>query len=250
MNEARHWNALAPQYDAAIFDVFASDQRQLLPQYFTKYANADATAVDFGCGNGKAFKFIAHRFKKIIALDISRNLLKQAQAHGYPNVTCLQTDLAKRNIRLPKVDFVFSCNVIMLPEVEKNTIMLQNVYRALKPGGSALLVVPSTESILFSAWRLMDWYNREGIQPKNIPASELSYFKGSKQNLLQGLFYIDNVLTKHYAEPELEVLLKQAKLQLTAIEKLEYAWSTEFSRPPRWMQAPYPWDWLVACERR
>jgi ubiquinone/menaquinone biosynthesis C-methylase UbiE len=249
MNEEHHWNNIAKKYNEEIFDVFASDQRKLLPIYFKKHANRKGTAIDFGCGNGKAFPYLATLFKEIIGIDISQELLNQAKARPHKNTRLLQADLSDTKIKLPKVDLVFSCNVIMLPEVEKNYDMLRNVYRCLKPSGTALLVVPSTESILFSAWRMIDWYKREGVAPKQIDPSELSYFKGAKQDILQGVFHIDEVPTKHYAAPELEVILAKAKLKLTSLEKLEYSWKTEFASPPSWMKAPYPWDWLVECTK-
>jgi hypothetical protein len=96
---------------------------------------------------------------------------------------------------------------------------------------------------------MIDWYKREGVAPKEIDPEDLAYFKGAKTDLLQGLFHIDGVLTKHYAQPELEVILNRANLQLTALEKLEYGWETEFASPPAWMKAPYPWDWLVECRK-
>lgn len=249
MNEERHWNSIAKQYNQEIFDVFASDKNQLLPLLFNKHANPLGKAMDFGCGNGKAFPYLAPRFKEIWAIDISQELIDQAKTRGFHNIKFQQKDLAKSKVSLPKVDFVFSCNVIMLPEIEKNYLMFQNIQRALKPGGHALFVVPSAESILFSGWRLIDWHKREGTHPKQIAASELSYFKGPKPDLIQGIFHIDDVPTKHYSEPELEVILKQAKLKVTQLIKLEYDWNTEFNSPPAWMKAPYPWDWLIECTK-
>jgi SAM-dependent methyltransferase len=249
MNEERHWDNIAKSYNDEIFDVFASDSKKLLPIYFKKHKNTNGTAIDFGCGNGKAFSYLSPLFKKIIAVDISQALLNQAMTRPYRNIQFLQRDLSEPKVKLPKVDFIFSCNVIMLPEIEKNLFMLQNIQRALKPGGSALLVVPSSESILFAAWRMIDWYKREGVAPKEIELSDLAYFKGPKHDLLQGLFHIDGVATKHYSEPELAIILNQAKLKLTALEKLEYSWKTEFASPPAWMKAPYPWDWLVECTK-
>jgi SAM-dependent methyltransferase len=249
MNEERHWNHIAKKYNDEIFDVFASDKNQLLPLYLNKNANPLGKAIDFGCGNGKAFHYLAPRFKEVLAFDISQELIDQGKRLTFTNIKFHQKDLAKPNLSLPKVDFVFSCNVIMLPEVEKNYCMLQNIYRALKPGGSALLVIPSSESILFAGWRLIDWYKREGTHPKEIAPSELSYFKGSKAEIVQGIFFIDGVPTKHYSEPEIEVMLTQAKLKPTSLAKLEYDWQTEFDSPPAWMKAPYPWDWLVECTK-
>lgn len=247
MNEEQHWNNIAKNYNDEIFDVFASDKRKLLRTYFQKHAQPTGTAIDFGCGNGKAFQHLSPLFKKVIAVDISRELLNQAMTRPFKNISFLQRDLAEPKAKLPKAEFVFSCNVIMLPEIEKNYCMLANIHRALKPGGRALLVVPSTESILFAGWRMIDWYKRENIEPRKIDPTEFAYFNGHKLDLLQGLFYIDGVATKHYAQPELEVILKNSKLKLTALEKIEYSWQTEFASPPAWMKGPYPWDWLVEC---
>ena len=249
MNEKRHWNSLAKDYNHQIFDVFASDKRKLLSRYFKKHANPDGRAIDFGCGNGKAFNYLSPIFREVVAADISENLLNQARTLPFTNITFVQKDLSKSKIKLPASDFLFSCNVIMLSKLEANYQMLSNVSRALKRDGSALIVIPSSESILFSAWRLIDWYKKEGVEAKQIDASELSYFKGSKTEILQGIFYIDGVPTKHYSASEIEVILKQAGLKVTALEKLEYDWNTEFAEPPKWMKEPYPWDWLVECSK-
>jgi len=249
MNEEAHWNNIAKSYNQEIFDVFASDRKKILPAYFEKHGNINFSAIDFGCGNGRAFSYLSPIFKEIIAIDISEKLINQARKSPFKNISFLQKDLAEPNVKLPASDFIFSCNVIMLPEVEKNYLMLRNIQRTLKSGGSALLVIPSTESILFSAWRLIDWYKKENVSVKDIPLSELSYFKGSKQDILQGIYYIDGVPTKHYSEPEIELIFRDAKLSVTAIEKLEYEWDTEFDSPPGWMKAPYPWDWLVECKK-
>ena len=247
MNEEAHWNNIAKSYNQEIFDVFASDKKKILSKYFKKHKNLHATAIDFGCGNGKAFSYLSPLFKKVTAVDISQELINQAKNSPFKNIAFLRKDLARPKAELPKVQFIFSCNVVMLPEVNKNYVMLQNIQKSLKSNGSALLVIPSTESILFSAWRLIEWYKKEGVKAGDISASELSYFKGSKQEILQGIFYIDGVATKHYSQPEIEVIFNNAKLKVTALEKLEYDWNTEFASPPSWMGEPFPWDWLVEC---
>jgi len=95
--------------------------------------------------------------------------------------------LTKRGLQFKPAHFGFCCNVVMLPEIEENQRMLQNIHNALRKGGSALLVIPSLESILYSTWRLMEWNRREGVKPNRIPADDLSYYKGSKLELLQGI---------------------------------------------------------------
>jgi SAM-dependent methyltransferase len=249
MDEKSHWNRIAPSYDDEIFDVFQSDKKKKLPRYFKKHGRLNKTAIDFGCGNGKSFPYIAPLFKYILGLDISKGLLKQASQRGYSNIDLKQQDLTKTNLALPLSDFAFCCNVIMFPVIEKNLIMINNIQRALKPGGTALIVLPSLESALFSSWRLIDLYRREGVKPVDIPSGEFHYFKGIKRDIFQGIVHIDGVPTKHYTEPEIQVIFKEAGFAITKVDKLEYDWNTELSSPPPWLQEPYPWDWLVECRK-
>ncbi|MEJ7643966.1 MAG: methyltransferase domain-containing protein [Chryseolinea sp.] len=249
MNEKEHWDKIASSYNEEIFDVFKSDREGKLMHYFKKHGDKKHTAIDFGCGTGKALPYLSPLFRKVLAVDISRECLAEARRRSYKNVEITRKDLSGRRITLPPSDFVFCCNVIMLPEPEKNVIMFSNVQKAMRTKGNAVLVVPSFDSMMFSAWRMIDWYRKEGVKPANIPPSELAYFSGKKTDLLQGIIKIDGVPTKHYSESELRVLLKQSGLVVTALEKLTYDWDTEFSSPPTWMKDPYPWDWLVECKK-
>ncbi|MCU0420251.1 MAG: class I SAM-dependent methyltransferase [Cyclobacteriaceae bacterium] len=224
MNEQQHWDTLAHSYNDEIFDVFANDRLQRLPHYFSKHARAHGTALDFGCGNGKAFPFLSPRFRHVIGMDISGELLRAAGQRKVPNVKLVRADLSRKNITVPKVEFVFSCNVIMLPEIEKNEQMFRNVANALKPGGAAVLVVPSLESALFTAWRMIELHRQEGTHARAIPPADLHSFTGHKRDILRGLLPIDRVVTKHYQEPELRVVLRQAGLHVSIIERLEYGW--------------------------
>jgi SAM-dependent methyltransferase len=249
MNEEAHWDRIAPGYDDEIFDVFRSDKNQLLPRYFKKHSNTAHRAIDFGCGNGKALAYLSPAFAEILAIDISAELLSKAKGRPFKNVKFRQADLTRQNLRFEPADFLFCCNVIMLPEVEKNRAMFSNVYKALLSGGHALMVVPSLESILFASWRLIEWYRKEGVKPEKIPDSELNYFSASKRRIVDGIIHIDGVPTKHYSEPELRVILRESGLSVKAIERLEYDWNTEFPEPPNWMKEPFPWDWLIECKK-
>ena len=249
MDQQAHWDTIGSNYGGEIFDVFRSDKKRVLQKYFKRHADPAKTAIDFGCGIGKAFPYLAPSFARVLAIDISSELLGIAKQSPYKNIEYKRADLARPNLKFPKADFAFCCNVIMLPEVEKDFLMIKNISNSLKQGGSAMIVVPSLESIFYSSWRLMEWYGKEGVSPQKIPQSELAYFKGSKRDIIQGIMYIDGVPTKHYSEPEIDVLFHKAGLEVTAMEKIEYEWNTEFNDPPAWMKAPFPWDWMVECRK-
>ena len=247
MNEQQHWNRIAGRYDEDIFDVFASDRKKLLGRYFRKHADKKGTAIDFGCGNGRAFPFLAPRFKLVIGADISENLLQEAAASGYRNISLFHRDLAAKETNLPKADFVFSCNVIMLPDASASHQMFANVRSLLKRGAHAVLVIPATESMMFTSWTITELYRSEGVRPRDIDPDEFSYFSKRRSDVADGVFYIDGVPTRHYTAPELEVITKKAGLKITALERLEYEWTSELADPPADLRSPYPWDWLVEC---
>ena len=249
MNEKKRWNSIAPTYNEEIFDVYQSDKNKVLPRYLKKHGNKAHTVLDFGCGNGKSFSFLSPLFKNILAIDISQGLIGEAKRRPYSNVEFKTLDLSRHGLHLPQVDFVFCCNVIMLPEVEKNYHMFRNIHHALKPGGTAVIIIPSMESGLFSLWRMIDLYRKEGTKLNDIPSDDLDYMSLKRKDIMQGILAIDKVPTKHYTAPEIEVIIQGEGLRLTSLEKVEYKWDSEFSEPPEWMKEPYPWDWLVECKK-
>lgn len=248
MNEELHWNKIAHSYEDEIFDVFRSDKDKKLSLYFEKYANKNHMAIDLGCGIGKAFPYLSPSFKKVLAVDISNKCLDIAANDEFTNIEFQKVDLTDSKLCLPESDFGFCCNVLLLPDLEKNVAIINNAYKLLKKNSAAVFVMPSLDSILFYAWRLIEWYKKEGIKPEDIPESEFSYF-GSKLEIFQGLIKIDGVTTKHYSHSEIEVIFKEAGFEIKTIDKIEYEWTTEFASPPKWLKDPYPWDWLVECSK-
>jgi SAM-dependent methyltransferase len=249
MNQQAHWNNIAGKYDDEVFDVFKSDKNNVLQSYFAKHSSKKKNATDFGCGTGKAFEYLSPGFNHVLALDISEECISIAKSRGFKNITYKQADLTKQNLRLPPADFALCCNVAILPTVETNRLILRTVCKGLAVNGSAIFVIPSMESMLFSSWRLVDWYKREGVEPRSVPKDELNYYDVHTTDIIQGIIKINGVPTKHYSQAEIQVLFEEAGLSITAIEKLEYDWNTEFDSPPKWLKAPYPWDWMVECKK-
>lgn len=66
---------------------------------------------------------------------------------------------------------------------------------------------------------------------------------------MQGVGEIDHVPHKHFLEEELTLNLNKSGFQVLEIKKIEYPWSTEFNRPPRWLHSPKPWDWMVVAKK-
>ncbi|HCR54826.1 MAG TPA: hypothetical protein DIW27_10440 [Cytophagales bacterium] len=249
MKEESHWNKIADKYEEEVLNAFESDKEKKLARYFRKHANKKHTAIDFGCGIGNGFHYLSPNFKSVLALDISQKCIDIAKEKPFTNITFERMDLTDPNLKLEPVDFVLCSNVAIFAEVEKNYDILRNVRNSLKKNGNAVFVVPSLESILFYAWRLVDWYKREGVGLSEIPKSELDYFSDDKRDIIQGIATIDGRRTKHYTHSEIQVIFEETGLEIMDIVRLEYDWKTEFNKPPKWMKAPYPWDWMIECKR-
>lgn len=237
MEERKHWNRIGSSYQEEIFDVFRSDRNKLLPKILGKYYNNDHLAIDFGCGTGRAFEYLAPNFRSVLGVDISDNLLAIAKKTAFTNIKLKQHDLTK-TLR-STAEFGFCCNVVMLPEVNLNKAMFRNIRKSIRKGGNLVIILPSLDSFIYSTQRQLEWCEKDGSEP------DLAGFKGSKSDLVEGIVRIDGVKTKHYLEPELKLLLTNARFGDVVINKLEYDWTSEFSSPPKWMKAPYPWDWIV-----
>lgn len=250
MNDALQWNKVADNYDKEVFNVFQNDKKNKLKRYIRKYANKENTAIDFGCGVGKALPLLSPFFKEIIGVDVSKKCIAIAKSAPFKNVSFKEADLAGKKINVPSVDFAFCCNVAMSDDVKRNYRIIKNVLNSLNKGGVALFVLPSLESASLAAWRLVSWYDKEGIDLGDIPRKELSHLNVNHQKqITEGIVMIDKVPTKHYLISELYALFNSGDFVLQKLDRLEYGWDTEFESPPSWMQDPYPYDWVVEAKR-
>ena len=238
------WDAIAHEFEDTIFSVFHNDRKRLIAKRIRQLGSRRKAAHDLGSGVGHFLPVLSKSFGKVLAADISGKCLKRSRRKhaALTNIRYRTADLTNSKLRLPKADLVLCVNSLLMPGLAARNRALDAVGRAISPGGHLLLVTPSLESSLFASSQLIEWNLRSGMTPK-------SAVKAGHQNrasdLQQGIVTIDGVPTKHFLREELIALLQQRGLRLKEIRKIEYPWTTEFHRPPKWMKKPYPWDWLV-----
>jgi trans-aconitate methyltransferase len=94
------------------------------------------TVLDAGCGTGRLTHELCARLPqgRVLALDVSPNMLDQARAAlgGDPRVEFIQADLAKLSLQAV-VDAVFSTATFHW--VLDHDALFQGLHRALRPGG-------------------------------------------------------------------------------------------------------------------
>ena len=247
MNE-QDWDRVAKRFEQEIFNVPANDRKGLIAGAVKQFSRKNGVAFDIGCGTGRTIGLLAQHFGTVLGFDLSPECLAIA-AHKnstHKNATYHYADLVKSALPKPEADFALCINTLLLAHHRKRARMTAHVCNAVRKGGHLALVVPSIESVLLTHARHAEWHERNTGR-RRVPKPESGNAQGG--DVLRGIARIDNVPTKHFSADELRSLLAMHGMNVLDVQKIEYPWSTEFDRPPQWMQAPYPWDWFVVATR-
>jgi SAM-dependent methyltransferase len=244
-----YWEKVSKNYNEEIFDVYANDRTGIIESGVIKYSSPKNTVCDIGCAVGKWLPLLSAHYKQVIAVDISEQNIGQARENhsSLGNVDFLRADLTTRAAeKIQPCDMALCVNAILTSSFTKRVAFFKAIAKCVKPGGHIILVVPSLESAMYSEFMYTQWNYKDGILPgvensKDVPKKY--------SNLKQGVVELDSVPTKHYLEEELVINLKNEGCTVLETEKVQYTWQTEFVNPPRWMKAPYPWDWMVVAKK-
>lgn len=245
--DRKYWEKIAPIYNNEIFDVLKNDKKRIIVSAIKKVASNTKTVIDIGCAIGKWLPVLSPAFKKVYAVDISKENLAIAK-RLYPefsNVDYVRADLSDPRAKLPLADAGVCINAILTDSLEKRNVFFVNLKKCIKKNGDLILVIPSLESSMLTSVIRQRW------DPDKDAATFFKKNKSSFQlkNILQGNAEIDSVPTKHYLKEELQLLLGKEGFKTKDFQKIEYEWDTEFLKPPTWLKDPKPWDWMVAAKK-
>lgn len=143
-------------FDASVVDVFPDMIKRSVPGYTTiismigdlseRYAQSDSHCYDLGCSLGAATLAMRHRIKAancdIIAIDNSKAMLQRCQQvmdadSGEVPVTLVCDDIINASLENASL-VVLNFTLQFLPVTQRETL-LENIYRALRPGGALIL---------------------------------------------------------------------------------------------------------------
>lgn len=86
--------------------------------------------LDIGCGSGYILRAAKNKFKRLIGIDISINMLKKALSHG-DSILC--GDINYLSVKTDTVDVASAFSVIH--HLYSPTLLFNEIYRVLKPAG-------------------------------------------------------------------------------------------------------------------
>ncbi len=247
--DKNYWENISKNYNSEIFDVLKSDKSRIIASWINEVSSTKKTIGDVGCGIGKWLPLLSKQFGKVYAIDISSNNLDYCEKKfkRLKNISYLNTDMSLSMKKLYSFDTILCVNAILTESLSKRTLFFNNIFANLKTKGNLILVVPSLESVLYSAF-VLERYNRK----MGFPTKKSAEMKGKNEYFKfrqGGIVNIDKVPTKHYLKEELISTLTEVGFNEITIGKTEYSWDTEIDNAPKSLKDPYPWDWVIKATK-
>jgi cyclopropane fatty-acyl-phospholipid synthase-like methyltransferase len=150
--------------------------RNIIRQHFTE--NIGASILDLGCGHGAFIHFLKEAgYYNIIGVDVSPEQVKKAQMLGIPEV--IQEDIKKYmedNVEPESQDYIISFDII--EHFDKNELIdfIDQVFRALRPGGKWIIHTPNGTSPFFGNIFFGDYTHEQAFTVSSI--SQVLYASG------------------------------------------------------------------------
>jgi ubiquinone/menaquinone biosynthesis C-methylase UbiE len=107
-------------------------------------------ALEIGCGTGAFARALARRCRRVVALDLSGEMIRVARSRSgqFENLEFQLADAMTWSF--PQSHFDFVCSIATLHHLEQRELLLK-IKNALKPGG-VLVVLDLVQSDSFAEW--------------------------------------------------------------------------------------------------
>ena len=133
-----HYDQTAGGYDAQYAEEQNAKMEVALSNITLKKNNI---LLDMGCGTGLLFPYIADKTQLLIAIDISRKLLKQAKkrAKQHPNIALIQADADHTPFKNQTFHTLFA--ITLLQNMPNPTATLREIERITRPEATIGLTI-------------------------------------------------------------------------------------------------------------
>ena len=131
------------------FYLSGKDTTDLIDEFFARAGLPvpKGTCLELGCGVGRATRYLADKFSRVLAVDISKGNLAIAGRHlsrcNVNNVELIEINAISDFDALPSFDFMFSMIVLQHnpPPIQK--VVIDKLLAKLKLGGGCLFQIPT-----------------------------------------------------------------------------------------------------------
>jgi SAM-dependent methyltransferase len=244
--DAETWDQVSGTYFEEISSPFEQQVVNPLLTFLDSLPGRDElTVADLGCGVGNLLPFLSERFYKVVAVDFSSGMLKQARARcPRDNVEFYRRSLANLAHFRGRFDVAVAVNSVLSPKLSEVDQILQQIAATLKPGGTLAGIFPSMESVLYEGVLILE-KERENAGTEEQARKRVNRLIGpSHYDFVSGLYTEGADQQKFYYSFELRMRLQSAGFKNIQFGKVLYPWDEQhawfdFSGQPRM------WDWFV-----
>lgn len=245
-----YWNKLAADYTDNVLEIVDQDLSGIFVKTLKKHIKKNHVVADLGCGPGSLLPYLSEHAKKVYAVDFAQELLDLAQERfALDNVIYQQYDLTAPYPPKIKANVVCCINALIHPNDDIRQAMMCTLISCLKISGVGVMVVPSFESITHVYHTLYELQRFEGAPAAKTQQKLDKDFAQEVISPVKGVVNIGGEATKCYTREELITWLTRHQLHIVDIHKIEFSWQEELDNPPRRLQDPFPWDWLVVFKK-
>lgn len=235
------WEKELTDYENQITSVF-SCENVLTRELDNIEDKSNKTVADYGCGVGNSFRFLTE-FKRVYAIDYSKNMLKQAEEKKTDNVTLILGDM--KTIQLPeKTDIGLAVSSIMSNSLQEFYEIVDNILANTKDDGELFFVVPSLESVAFSYILYADHLQQEGMEISEVYEKVIEAEIKSNFNSFGYILTKYDLLRKHWLKEEILMRLSKYGFKSVDIEKLELDWERQI-KLKEYKKYPKLWFWFL-----
>jgi SAM-dependent methyltransferase len=122
------------------YDVGRTDWEDFRSQWLHYAGDLAGTCLEIGCGAGRLTRQLAGQFDRVVAVDVSADMIERARAAAPGNAEFHQVEGTRLPLPDASVDAVFSVHVLQhLDDFDDVSAYVAEATRALTPGGTLML---------------------------------------------------------------------------------------------------------------
>jgi 2-polyprenyl-3-methyl-5-hydroxy-6-metoxy-1,4-benzoquinol methylase len=164
-------------------DQIASDNpihQRLFKAYVVAREYAQGDVLEVGCGEGRGISLLLERARSFTAVDKIKPVIDELQKK-HPAGRFISMNIPPLSgLADNAYDFIASFQVI--EHIQDDVLFLQEIYRVLKPGGTALLTTPNRKmSLTRNPWHIREYLPIElkELAAKIFPHTEMKGITGN-----------------------------------------------------------------------
>lgn len=117
--------------------------------WYVSFLKSTDRVLDVGCANGQHTLRAAPRVKEIVGIDYDPELIRiareDAERRGFTNVR-FEIGSVEERLNFPDASFDVVLFLDVLEHLNNRDLVLDEIHRVLKPGGTMLLAIPNSET--------------------------------------------------------------------------------------------------------